>query len=38
MEPYEIAGIAGVAFIAWLVGSKVLDDEMRLCLKRQSSR
>jgi hypothetical protein len=38
MQPYEIAGIAGVAFVAWLVSSKVLDDETRLRLKRKSSR
>lgn len=38
MEPYEIAALAGVAFVAWLVGSMVLDDEMRLRLKRKLSR
>jgi len=37
VEPYEIAGIAGLAFIAWLVGSWVLNDEMHLRLKRKSS-
>lgn len=37
MEPYEIASVAGMAFIAWLVGSKVLGDETRLRLKRKSS-